>query len=216
MTDSSFTANSANAGGGLGRFNAQLRISNSSITQNTASVGGGGLHVDGGPQPGLGGCVEVHDTTLSGNTSTSGQGGGVYNHDQLNLVNVTIKDNTNGLFNSGSTRLQNTVLQNPGSLNCDGAPSSSGYNFSTDNSCNFTFPNDHQGIGLDPKLGPLTVDSFNITFYHMPQAGSPLINAALGCSPRDQRHVLRPDACDSGAVEYGGLLPRVYVPWMVK
>ncbi len=53
--------------------------------------------------------------------------------------------------------------------------------------------------------------------YHMPQAGSPLIDAATpACATRDQRYTLRPDACDIGAVEYDGLLPRGYLPLIIK
>ncbi len=182
-----------------------------------------GVFVGAVPQPSSGGYVEVRDTTLSTNTASGGQGGGLYNDGEVDLGNVTIKDNTNGIFNFGNgevTRIHNTVLQNSGSLNCDGdgtLPTSAGGNFSTDNSCGLTAPSDRQGTGLDPLLGPLANDSASFTSYHLPQAGSPLINAAVSpCSPTDQRYALRPDACDIGAVEYGGLLPRDYVPMIIR
>jgi len=217
IIDSAFNANSAGSGGGIARFNAQLSIHNSSLTHNTATSGGGGLEVGGGPTSGLGGYVEVHDSTISTNTSINGEGGGVYNTDLINLENVTIKDNTNGIYNTNVTRLHNTVLQNLGLLNCDGnAPSSAGGNYATDSSCILMSFHDQQG-GPDPKLGPLTLNTFSITSYHMPQAGSPLINAAVpACAIRDQHYALRPDACDIGAVEFGGLLPRVYLPMLQK
>ena len=92
-----------------------------------------------------------------------------------------------------------------------------GRSFSTDNSCPFAAIKDQQGPGLDPKLGPLTIDPLGITFYHMPQADSPLLNAAAaGCTDRDQRYALRPNACDIGAVEFGGLAFRVYTPLLLK
>jgi hypothetical protein len=48
-------------------------------------------------------------------------------------------------------------------------------------------------------------------------AGSPLINTGYSnCPARDQRGALRPDACDIGAVEFGGLLTRAYLPMVVK
>jgi len=141
------------------------------------------------------------------------------------LQGVTIKDNSNGIYGATVVRMSDTVLQNPGGLNCDSSlPFSAGGNFSTDNSCGLSHPNDRQGTGLDPKLGPLTKDTFGLTSYYMPQARvridtklfkglialdltSPLINTAVPpCSPRDQRGASRPDACDIGAVEYGGLL----------
>ena len=133
---------------------------------------------------------------------------------------MTIVTNTNGVWSGGvgNTRFRDTVLQNPGSLNCDGDGtaqiSDDSHNFSTDNSC--PLPNSQTGLGLDPKLGPLTVDALGPTFYHMPLAGSPLINAGFNCPEHDQRGAVRPDACDIGVVEYGGLLPRVYVPLIFK
>ena len=219
VIDSAFNGNSAGSGGGIARFNARLSIYNSSLTHNMATSGGGGMWVSGGPTSGLGGYVEVHDTTISTNTSTSGQGGGVFNMDLINLANVTLKDNTNGIYNTNITRLHNTVLQSLNSPNCAGGslPSSAGGNFSSDTTCNLTGFQDQQGDGIDPKLGPLTIDTFSITSYHMPQVGSPLINAATPtCATRDQRGALRPDACDIGAVEFGGLLPRTYLPMLQK
>jgi predicted outer membrane repeat protein len=222
VTNSVFEGNIADAGGGIARYNANLSVSKSSLTRNTARLGGG-LFVGAIPQPSSGGYVKVSDTTLSTNTASSGQGGGLYNDGEVDLGNVTIKDNTNGIFNFGTgevTLIHNTVLQNSGSLNCDGdgtLPTSAGGNFSTDNSCGLTSPSDRQGIGLDPLLGPLAKDPASFTSYHLPQAGSPLINAAVTpCSPSDQRYALRPDACDIGAVEYGGLLPRDYAPLIIK
>jgi hypothetical protein len=66
-------------------------------------------------------------------------------------------------------------------------------------------------------LGPLQNDGTGTTYYHLPLPGSPLINTGYsGCPVLDQRSASRPDACDIGAVEYGGLLPRVYVPLLMK
>jgi predicted outer membrane repeat protein len=226
VTDSVFNLNTAaGVGGGIARFNARLTILRSSFTRNTGALGGGGLYVSAGPNGTEGGYVEIHDSTLSTNTANNGQGGGLYNAALTNLQGVTIKDNSSGIFTfrlSGSkvTRMNDTVLQNPNGLNCDGdgtLPFSAGGNFATDNSCGLTGNGDQQGVGLDPKLGALTQDPFGITYYHMPQTGSPLINAAVPpCSPRDQRGALRSDACDIGAVEYGGLVPLLYLPLIVR
>lgn len=226
VTDSVFNLNNAaGGGGGITRFNAQLTVLRSSFTRNTGALGGGGLYVSAGPNGTEGGYVEIHDSTLSTNTATNGQGGGLYNAALTNLQGVTIKDNSSGIFTfrpggSKVTRMNDTVLQNPNGLNCDGdgtLPASAGGNFSTDNSCGLTGQGDQQGIGLDPKLGALIQDPFGITYYHMPQSDSPLINAAVPpCSPRDQRGALRPDACDIGAIEYGGLVPLLYLPVVVR
>jgi hypothetical protein len=51
----------------------------------------------------------------------------------------------------------------------------------------------------------------------MPLAGSPLINhGGPACSLTDQIYAPRPDACDIGAIEFGGLLPRLFVPLILK
>jgi predicted outer membrane repeat protein len=218
VSDTVFIGNSARAGGGLARSNSDLHVFNSSFTQNTADLGGG-LLLSAVPSPTSGPYVRVQSVTVSGNTATSNQGGGVFNEGLVELYSMTIVSNTNGVFSRGlgNTRFRDSVLQNPGSLNCDGDGtaqiSDDSHNFSTDNSC--PLPNSQVGLGLDPKLAPLTSDNFGITYYHMPFAGSPLINAAFNCPERDQRGALRPDACDIGAVEFGGLLRVAYLPLLV-
>ena len=219
VTNSAFRSNTAAAGGGIARFNAGLRLVNSSVTQNSAT-NGGGLYIGAGPSPTDGGYVHVTSVTFSGNTASSNHGGGVFNIGLVELYSTTIFSNTNGVFssNNGNTRFRNSVLQNPGTLNCDGDGtaqiSDDSHNFSTDNSC--VLPNSQTGTGLDPKLGPLTLDPVGLTSYHMPLAGSPLIDAGSNCPALDQRGASRPNTCDIGAVEYGGLLPRAYIPLIVK
>lgn len=224
ISDAVFTHNQTEAGGGVARFNAILSVSDSSFTNNTATKFGGGILVAAGPTPDVGGYVEIRDSTIAANTAP--QGGGVYNSAEVDLGNITLVSNTNGLFSSGSgviSRLYNTVLQNPSSLNCDGTgvtPSSAGGNFSTDNSCSLNLSTDKQGIGLDPMLGSLTNDGPNTTDFELPLTGSPLINHAVPpCSPTDQRHATRPDACDIGAVEYNGVVPPKsvsFIPIIIK
>ena len=223
LEDDLFAANQADSGGGLARTNAHLTISHSSFTTNTAQAGGG-LFLQGLPSPGDGPYVELSDSTLSGNTNPAQNqhSGGLYNSAQLDARNVTLKNNHYGLFsaNGGVSRLQSTVLDNAAFANCDsdGTPTSSGgHNFANDNSCGLTGFQDSQGIGLDPRLGPLTTDPLVFTLFHMPQPGSPLINhGGPACALTDQRYGLRPDACDIGAIEFGGLLPRVFIPLLRK
>jgi hypothetical protein len=76
VTQSAFRRNTAGAGGGLARFNAQLRLFNSSITLNTATSGGG-LYVGAGPTVTAGGYVQVRSVTFSSNSlgGTGTQGG---------------------------------------------------------------------------------------------------------------------------------------------
>ena len=222
VTDSVFRNNTAAvSGGGAYRYNASLDISNSSFTDNTAlgvgATGNGGGLFSGAriPDPT---SVNATSVTFSGNTAGSGQGGGIYTSGSSVFKNLTIKDNTNGLFNAGivvATHLGNSVLENPGHLNCDGggvAILSDGHNLSTDTSCPV------ETNGTPAQLGPreINANGINLTRYHPPLAGSPLINGAANCPTLDQRGASRPDACDIGAVEYGGLAWFTYLPLIKK
>jgi predicted outer membrane repeat protein len=147
---------------------------------------------------------------LSGNSASSGQGGGVLNSGQVELYSTTIVSNTGGgvySINRSNTRFRDTVLQNPDGLNCGGDGtaqiSDDTHNFSADTSC--VLQSSQTGANLDPKLGPLTQDSNDLTSFHLPLAGSPLIDAGSDCPALDQRGASRPNACDIGAVEFAGL-----------
>lgn len=105
----------------------------------------------------------------------------------------------------------------PGAYNClngDGATiTSSGYNYSDDDTCEFDAATDEQNAA-DPLLGPLASNG-GPTLTHLPQTGSPLINAIpiASCGggdalageavTTDQRGVTRPQetGCEIGSVE---------------
>ena len=108
-----------------------------------------------------------------------------------------------------------TVVALPlgGAQNCDvvlGAASSNGYNFSDDDTCDFSDATDQEDAG-DPLLGPLA-DNGGPTPTRLPLTGSPLINViplaaceddgAAGISS-DQRGLPRPaeTGCEIGSVE---------------
>jgi hypothetical protein len=212
VANSSFRLNKAANGAGIARFNARLDISNSSITDNQATGVGGGLLIDNPiTDPTF---VSATSVTIGGNTAGSGQGGGIITFGYSVLKNLTIKDNTNGLFNAGTfvtTHLGNSVLDNPGYLNCDGGGVPvvrDGHNLSTDNSCAV------EQNAVPAQLGPRVINTngINQTRYYPPLAGSPLINAAANCPTLDQRGAIRPNACDIGAIEYGGLAWFTYLP----
>jgi predicted outer membrane repeat protein len=234
IEDSNIEFNTAYFGGGLARFDAQLSVSKSSITNNAADFGGG-LGVKAGPDA-SGAFVEIRDSTISGNLSTQGYGGGINNSGLLDLFNVTLADNHTAplpppdsaagvyaVITGTVTRLQGTVLDNPGA-NCfaefgAGAPTSAGFNYATDTTCSLSGFHDTQGDGLNAMLGTLTQNFNNNLFtnYQMPLPGSPLIDQDTGgCSPTDQIYALRRGACDIGAVEFDGLLPRIFAPLMQR
>ena len=91
---------------------------------------------------------------------------------------------------------------------------SEGFNFSDDDSCNFTESTDNVADGNDPMLGALANNS-GPTQTMLPQPGSPLIDAIQPVSECqvdvDQRGVSRPQikGCDTGAVEVLGASLRV-------
>lgn len=218
IINTAFDKNTASFGAGVSRGGGTLTINHASFTDNAAShasIGGGGLYVESTSK-----LVKVTNATFSGNTTNGSHGGGIYNRGQLELVNVTLKNNKNNLFTANAagvkSELRNTVLDTTSSLNCDsGGPAvtSSGYNFANDNSCALNAPSDQKGPALNALLGPLT-GSF--TKYFVPQAGSPLIDKVGAiCSTFDQRYAVRDSKCDLGAVEASGLVARSRLPIVV-
>jgi uncharacterized delta-60 repeat protein/CSLREA domain-containing protein len=112
------------SGGGIYNF-GKITINNLVITGNTAAIGGGIYTSDGLDATGLnissntsskdgagiynntGGTtalpVKLNNSVISGNNS-SGFGGGIYNRDEINLINTTVKNNSSssgggGIFN---------------------------------------------------------------------------------------------------------------------
>jgi predicted outer membrane repeat protein len=225
ISNSGFHRNtSVGSGGGLARTNSQLRIYNSSFTFNSVtdpSAVGGGIMVQALPAGTFAGYVQLRNVTISNNTLSSNNphGGGVYNFSSgLEMYFSTIVSNTQGVYtvSNGNSRFRSAVLQNPGFLNCDGdgtPVSDDSANVSSDGSC--ALPNSQ--TNLDPMLGPFTFDLLGVTTYHTPLPGSPLINkGASNCPATDQIGATRLDACDIGAIEFGGVLPRAYLPYVVK
>jgi hypothetical protein len=153
------------------------------------------------------------NVTLSGNHATGGGGGGMYQgNGNASLSYVTAAGNTAGygagVYKDGSSTgnmyLQDTLLANNTTGNCDGVVSSLGHNMSSDTHCaSFTQTGDRQNVAL--PLGPLA-DNGGPTLTHMPKVGNPAINGGvcLVGVPTDQRGVARPygPACDVGAVEW--------------
>jgi len=142
----------------------------------------------------------------------------VFNLGRVELYYTTIVSNTQGVYrgNSGNTRFRNSLLQNRNYLNCDSDGSNSisndSANLSTDSSCDTVIGDPN----LDPLLGPVQVDNLQPTWYFLPLPNSPLIDKGNSCPTYDQRGALRKDTCDIGAVEFGGLLPQVQLPQLMR
>lgn len=155
---------------------APILFLNSTISSNSAAETGGGLSLDGGE----GGTVEnevgaqdlpdapvLSFTTISGNSvGGEGEGGGVgglyLDGGDVYLDNSVVANSAGGddIGGEGTFNLSFSLIENPGdaSINDTGGEGSSSI------------------LGVDPQLGPLA-DNGGLTLTHLPQSGSPLINA---------------------------------------
>jgi hypothetical protein len=105
------------------------------------------------------GTLTVSNSTITGNSATDGYVGGIFSDDAtMTFSSSTITANSAGEYGAGvfvdggTTTFQNTILANSGA-NCSGTVSSSGYNLSSDDSCNFTGKGDRND--KEPKLEKL-------------------------------------------------------------
>ncbi len=228
IDQSAFTYNSAGGtGGGIGRMNAAMTISNSTISFNTALNGGAGVFAGAVPNPAAGASMRIVNTTISDNTSENKRGGGILNTTALlEIVHATIVSNTQGIDRglAAHTALQGAVLHNPGHSNCVAAASDSespisdsGGNFATDLTCSVST----QGTALNPMLGPYRSDPMTPVEYYMPLSNSPLLRQAKNCPPKDARGVSRTNPCAIGAVEYSSAAPpstlaNLYLPMTAR
>jgi hypothetical protein len=217
ISDSSLLLNSATGNGGAVYYadGGTLLISESAVHTNDASTNGGGVAVQNVTN------AAFVNVTISGNGANAG--GGLYLSESITfLSHATITNNESvnpgdGFrhFSNGvrTTRVQNTVLQNPNGDNC--ASSGPGHvvsengNVSSDISCEGIFTKSHDRNSTDPKLGPFTFNG-GPTASHLPLPGSPVVDAGVATIVNaDQRRVPRPQgaAADSGAIEVASCPP---------
>jgi len=198
-------ANSARYGGGLYTYGdlAAADVKASLFNANSAySVGG--IYM-------VGEALHVENSTFSANVSNAGAGGGLFlDSGTVTLNNLTLYNNyapAGSALDWGdvitSLTLQGVILAGSQNSNCGHplAGHSEDYNLSDDDSCALDGAGDQEMV--DPLLGSLA-DNSGATLTHLPQTGSPAIDAGgTSCPTTDQRGVARPSdaACDIGAVE---------------
>jgi CSLREA domain-containing protein len=197
------------AGGGIWS-DGTLTLGDSTVRDNDAPYGGGIFNL---------GPLTVTNTTVSGNTATQGDGGGIFSGDaaQLGFVvalrNATIAGNDAGAnggglaVNQGTVVLSNTLVAGnaaPTGPDCLGTTlGSEGYNLigaTTDCSIAADATN---LLDVDPLLGPLD-DHGGPTPTRALLAGSPAIDAGnpaapgggAACPSADQRGLARPQDGD--------------------
>ena len=132
-----------------------LTVSMCTITGNDGTGGYvGGIFNDAG-------TTTVTNSTITGNSVSGGYVGGIFNFNggTTTFSSSTITGNSasggyaGGIFiDGGTTTFQNTIMANSGG-NCSGTVSSSGYNLSSDGSCNFNGKGDKNDT--EPKLRSL-------------------------------------------------------------
>lgn len=212
IEESTLAGNEATQGGAIlsDGEGSSFTLRRSTVSGNSGPGGGGGLLL-------FAGTNLIENSTISGNTATIGggvQSAIVSGQGTVTLTNVTFQDNSAGngahLYVDNDPQpvaVQNTIFgpTRDGAACYVGVPvTSGGYNLEREESCGLTGATDRQNT--DPLLGPLA-DNGGSTQTHLPQAGSPVIDAALGdCPAIDQRGIARPvgAACDIGAVEGAG------------
>ncbi len=202
------TTVSGNGDGGI--YNGgTLTVVKSTISGNTTSGGGGGITNDGR-------ILTITNSTISGNLASDG-GGLALSSGKTTISNSTIQGNPRGLGvvqgGSATITLQNSIVSDNFGGNCHGSVTSSGYNLSSDNTCNFKSTGDMNNT--DPRLGAL--GDYGGPTQTLPLfADSPAIDAGNpnGCTDAnghllktDQRSFPRPGKykhdkrCDMGAYE---------------
>jgi hypothetical protein len=179
VTNSTLSGNeSATFGGGINNTRVgTLTVENSTISDNMARNNGGGIH----------GTVTVTNSTISGNESGR-NGGGIYG--EVTVTNSTISGNESdrnggGIYNLPGTTLTlaNTIVANSpsgGDVYNIGILTAEGNNIISDTSISDT----NITNGTDPQLG-LLQDNGGPTLTHLPQPGSPAIDAGDNAEAND-------------------------------
>jgi CSLREA domain-containing protein/uncharacterized repeat protein (TIGR01451 family)/uncharacterized protein (TIGR03382 family) len=203
---STFTANTAEGGGGAIANLGHLTISNSTLSSNlTSGISGGG----GGISNFASGTLTLTSTTiaLNGNLAGSSTAGAE-------------------ILNAGTVSMTDTLLVNPpGSQICSGTGTftSGGHNLETEDTCHLTGPGDLPSTTAW-VIGPLQ-DNGGGTPTHALVPDSPAIDAgSSGCPAVDQRGASRPKdgnadgipACDVGAFEAETQAPRADLAMTVQ
>jgi len=201
------------SGSGGGIYNTGgwvLTINNSTLNSNSASLTGsrgGGIYNQGK-------MVAINNSTITGNKAIA-SGGGIYNAGPMVISSSTISGNQassgGGIFMAGAVDFQNSIIANsPSGGNCSGdTPTSTGYNLSSDGTCNFSGAGGRNNT--DPLLGPLQGNGGPTQTMAL-RSGSPAVDAGNpnGCTDglghllkTDQRGKPRPDIEDTGGCDMG-------------
>jgi CSLREA domain-containing protein len=198
ITNTTISGNntSGGAGGGIytntpGSQAPTLTITGSTISNNTGGSGGG--------LASFGGTVTVSNSTISTNNATSGGGLNNVTPVTLNSVTITANSATNnggGITSPGigAMTMTNSIVYgntSPSAPDINGANITADYNI-VGNTSGWSFGSvNHNLLGVNPLLGPLT-NNGGATKTHALLAGSPAIDAGYSTVGIDQRGQARP------------------------
>jgi hypothetical protein len=198
--------NSSDSLGGGIENSGTLVLSGTTVDGNSAVTQGGGIYNDSAAM------TSMTNSTISGNSVTSGSGGGIYNDifltyaGTINLLNCTIASNSapsgfgggitnqNGTVNARGTIIANNTAGGGPDFAGTLASTGSGYDlFGNSSGLHFSgSPPFGCVFNVNPLLGPLR-DNGGPTFTHALLVGSPAIDAgrSIGLTT-DQRGAPRP------------------------
>ena len=228
MQDVNFVDNTANGsdGGGLYHIGGTAYLTNATFDGNFSVNNGGGIFQSSDDN------MTLTNVTLV-NNHAGNFGGAFYHYGRYAiLTNVTLGDNLAGVAGDaiyedspmtagspGVVQIGNSVIFGSAN-NCDGGLFQSfGHNISSGSCAALSHPSDQENYGGSLLLGELAYNGGVFSMQTiLPQAGSPLIDAADSneCASLDQRSANRVGICDIGAVEYGAMAFRVYLPMIVR
>lgn len=229
IVDTLVASNTSISGGGL-FASADVSIERSTFFDNHAAdpdeivfASGGGMLVQG--------RIFMRNSTVTGNHADGGFGGGILvassigepivgariNVEYSTIVENVAPDGANIASDEVGGTIGQSVVGSPmgGGGNCVttlGGFTSTGYNWTDDDSCGLGVSTDLVQPGVDPGLEVLAM-GVGPTPTMVPLPGSPLKNTihldASVCGGIDQRSIERPqgDGCDRGATE--AILPSV-------
>lgn len=214
IIDNSTFIENHSASHGAGIYNlGDLKVDDSTLTKNTTdtysstiyNIWGGTAEINRSTisltSPWGRGIFNGEDMSIVNSTISHNEGSGIDNEGNLTLLHVTIAHNQSGITAfSGNVDLESSVIALNSGADCSSlmALTQIGANIDTDGRCGVTTVSPNQLL-----LGPLT-NNGGTTETHALLPGSPAIDAALGnCPGTDQRGISRPQGafCDLGAFE---------------
>ena len=173
LNDSTISGNTSNVGSGGGLMTwdwgrpgglGAVEINNSQIINNTANGGGGGLYFHQNT-----GQVDIDNTNISGNSSSSGAGFFNESNDIMNLSDSTVNSNNatggdgGGILNKGTLTINNTSIDSNNSTRNGGGIYNENSNLTINNSSLDSNNAAWSGGGIMTQQGNVAISDSSIS-----------------------------------------------------